>query len=88
VVLTAEQFDIGNVVRKVSEVADSALATTFDHHVIAGYRFIMRYYEEGYKIYMFGFSRGAFVARFLASMISHVGLLSKGLSPPGVQSSR
>ena len=38
----------------------------------------MRYYKEGDKIYMFGFSRGAFTARFLARMINTVGLLSEG----------
>ena len=57
---------------------DEGLGTTFDQHVIAGYRFAMRYYNEGDKIYMFGFSRGAFTARFLARMIARVGLLSKG----------
>ena len=29
-------------------------------------------------IYFFGFSRGAYVARFLAEMLDHVGLLSAG----------
>ena len=29
-------------------------------------------------IYFFGFSRGAYVARFLAEMLDHVGLLSQG----------
>lgn len=43
-----------------------------------GYRFVMRYYDEGDKIYMFGYSRGAFTARFLARMISTIGVLSKG----------
>ena len=38
----------------------------------------MRYHDEGDKIFMFGFSRGAFTARFLARMIATVGLLSKG----------
>jgi hypothetical protein len=57
---------------------DSGFATTFDAHVIAGYRFIMRYYKAGDKIYLFGFSRGAFTARFLARMIYRVGLLSEG----------
>lgn len=38
----------------------------------------MRYYGPGDRIYMFGFSRGAFTARFLARMIAHVGLLSMG----------
>ena len=38
----------------------------------------MRYYGMGDRIYIFGFSRGAFTARFLARMISAVGLLSMG----------
>lgn len=29
-------------------------------------------------IFIFGFSRGAYVARFLAEMLDHVGLLSQG----------
>lgn len=33
---------------------------------------------KGDKIYMFGFSRGAFTAKFLARMINTVGLLCKG----------
>lgn len=47
-------------------------------HVVAGYRFLMRYYNEGDKIYIFGFSRGAYTARFLAEMIYQIGLLSRG----------
>lgn len=38
----------------------------------------MRYYEPGDHIYIFGFSRGAYTARFLAEMIYNLGLLSKG----------
>ena len=34
--------------------------------------------HQGDKIYMFGFSRGAFTARFLARMVHTVGLLCKG----------
>lgn len=33
---------------------------------------------QGDKIYMFGFSRGAFTAKFLARMVNTVGLLCKG----------
>ncbi|KAI1178056.1 hypothetical protein F4777DRAFT_140787 [Nemania sp. FL0916] len=38
----------------------------------------MRFYNPGDEIYFFGFSRGAYVARFLAEMIDYVGLLSHG----------
>lgn len=68
----------GKFKQKISQTLDSGFATTFDSHVIAGYRFLMRYYGEGDRIYIFGFSRGAFTARFLARMISQVGLLSRG----------
>ncbi|CAI6341752.1 unnamed protein product [Periconia digitata] len=57
---------------------DSAVGTSFDEHVMGGYRFLMRYYNAGDEIYFFGFSRGAYTARFLAEMLDHVGLLSAG----------
>lgn len=38
----------------------------------------MRFYSPGDEIYIFGFSRGAYIARFLAEMLDHVGLLSHG----------
>ncbi len=68
----------GRFKRFVSQKVDEAVGTTFDSHVIAAYRFVMRYYDDGDKIYVFGFSRGAFTARFLARMIATIGLLSKG----------
>lgn len=62
---------------------DQGIGNTFDAHVMAGYRFLMKFYDtvsqyhsyrakyhfnlvanscnlKGAKIYMFGFSRGAF----------------------------
>lgn len=57
---------------------DAAVGTTVDEHVMAGYRFLMRYYQSGDDIYLFGFSRGAYIARFLAEMLDGVGLLSAG----------
>jgi uncharacterized protein (DUF2235 family) len=43
---------------------------------MGGYKFLMRYYLPGDAIFLFGFSRGAYTARFLAEMLDHVGLLS------------
>ncbi|KAI2464197.1 hypothetical protein F4781DRAFT_413754 [Annulohypoxylon bovei var. microspora] len=57
---------------------DSAVGSSFDHHVVGGYRFLMRFYQPGDEIYFFGFSRGAYVARFLAEMLDYIGLLSHG----------
>ncbi|KPM35161.1 hypothetical protein AK830_g11416 [Neonectria ditissima] len=68
----------GEMRSSISQTLDQGIGTTFDAHVIGGYRFLMRYYDSGDKIYMFGFSRGAFTAKFLARMINTVGLLCKG----------
>ncbi|KYK62026.1 hypothetical protein DCS_03171 [Drechmeria coniospora] len=68
----------GELRSSISKTVDQAFGTTFDAHVMAGYRFLMRYYDSGDKIYMFGFSRGAFAAKFLARMIFTVGLLCQG----------
>jgi uncharacterized protein (DUF2235 family) len=57
---------------------DLAIAWLLEDHVCAAYRFLMRYYEEGDRIYIFGFSRGAYEARVLAAMLNKTGLLGKG----------
>ncbi|KAF3762113.1 hypothetical protein M406DRAFT_65880 [Cryphonectria parasitica EP155] len=57
---------------------DQAIGVSFEDHVLAGYKFIMRHYEKDDHIYIFGFSRGAYTARFLAEMVHEIGLLSKG----------
>lgn len=57
---------------------DAALGTTFDEHVMDGYKFLMRFYSPGDSIYIFGFSRGAYVARLLAEMLDHIGMLEPG----------
>ena len=45
---------------------------------MGAYKFLMQAYNFGDDLYFFGFSRGAYVARFLAEMLDHVGLLSAG----------
>jgi uncharacterized protein (DUF2235 family) len=55
-----------------------AFGSNVGDHVMAGYKFLMRYYTAGDDIYLFGFSRGAYTARFLAEMLDHIGLLSSG----------
>ncbi|KAJ5242385.1 uncharacterized protein N7469_000712 [Penicillium citrinum] len=57
---------------------DAALGSSFDEHVLGGYKFLMRYYDPGDDIYFFGFSRGSYTARFLAEMLDFVGLLQPG----------
>lgn len=54
------------------------IGSSFDQHLMAGYKFLMRYYHQGDDIYIFGFSRGSYTARFLAEMLDMVGLLPAG----------
>ncbi|GES60940.1 hypothetical protein ATEIFO6365_0006040100 [Aspergillus terreus] len=73
--------DAGTIQRIKSaylKAKDSAVGSSFADHVMGGYKFLMRYYSPGDKIYFFGFSRGAYVARFLAEMLDYVGLLEMG----------
>ena len=58
-----------------SKTISQALGESFDQHVLGGYRFLMRHYRTDGNIYIFGFSRGAYTARFLAEMLDYAGLL-------------
>src|ERR1700761_4430665 len=57
---------------------DLAIAWLLSEHVTDAYRFLMRYYQEGDSIFIFGFSRGAYTARAVAAMLHKVGLLTQG----------
>jgi uncharacterized protein (DUF2235 family) len=54
------------------------LATGYglDDKVLHSYLFLVRNYEPGDQIYLFGFSRGAYTVRVLAGLIHKVGLIS------------
>jgi uncharacterized protein (DUF2235 family) len=53
------------------------LATGYglDDNVLAAYEFLVNTYEDGDRIYLFGFSRGAYTVRVLAGLIHKVGLI-------------
>ncbi|SMN21183.1 similar to Saccharomyces cerevisiae YEL023C Putative protein of unknown function [Maudiozyma saulgeensis] len=58
---------------------DAMFAFCLDNHITSAYLYLMHHYKPGDNIYMFGFSRGAFIGRVLAGMIERVGLLNEGL---------
>ena len=60
---------------KIRAVNEMATGKGVQINVNDAYRFLMDYYEPGDKLYLFGFSRGAFTARSLAGMLYKVGLL-------------
>ncbi|VBB88852.1 Conserved hypothetical protein [Yarrowia lipolytica] len=60
------------------KIVDIGIAWSLDAHIIAAYMFLMKHHCHGDRIYLYGFSRGAFTARILAGMLDRVGLLSPG----------
>lgn len=61
--------------RSVSKLFDSAMGLSIRHHFLKAYRFLAQHYEPGDRIYLFGFSRGAYTARAVAGAIRMFGLL-------------
>ncbi|KAJ8501620.1 hypothetical protein ONZ45_g12087 [Pleurotus djamor] len=57
---------------------DTAIAWNFERIIYAAYKWISENYEPGDRIFLFGFSRGAYQVRVIAGMIERVGLLHKG----------
>jgi uncharacterized protein (DUF2235 family) len=54
------------------------LATGYglDENVLSAYAFLVHNYQDGDRIFMFGFSRGAYTVRVLAGLIHKIGLIS------------
>ena len=61
-----------------SKVNGLAFGRGLAANVSDAYRYLMDNYADGDEIYLFGFSRGAFTARVLASLIHVFGLLCAG----------
>ncbi len=67
--------------RTFLKLLDLASATSIRDKVLEGYQFLIDNYEadgkDHSKIFMYGFSRGAFTARLLAALVHNFGLLTK-----------
>ncbi|KAJ8482638.1 hypothetical protein ONZ45_g14882 [Pleurotus djamor] len=57
---------------------DTAIAWNFERIIHAAYKWLSENYRRGDRIFLFGFSRGAYQVRVIAGMIERVGLLHKG----------
>lgn len=61
-----------------NDVADKALGGAFgvgvEKNILDGYDFLRKNYENGDKVYVFGFSRGAYTARSFVGFIDYVGI--------------
>ncbi len=63
---------------RLSRLLDGAIATSLGQNVIEAYDFLARRYEPGDRIYLFGFSRGAYTVRAMAGMLHMYGLTERG----------
>ncbi len=52
-----------------------ATGVGLDENILDAYSFLINNYEEGDKIYMFGFSRGAYTVTAIAGLLYQIGLL-------------
>jgi uncharacterized protein (DUF2235 family) len=68
----------GRIGRKWSRIKGLAFGSGLLEIVGDAYRYLMDNYADGDEIFLFGFSRGAFTARALASLIHVYGLLCAG----------
>lgn len=70
------------VFTKAAKVVTKGLGLAFGlgitQNIEDAYSFLMNYWEPGDRLFMFGFSRGAYTARAVAAMLHKVGLLDRG----------
>jgi uncharacterized protein (DUF2235 family) len=64
--------------KKVSQWVDLAFATSLKSKVGAAYAYLMSTWRPGDRVFLFGFSRGAYTVRVLAAMLHEIGLLPHG----------
>lgn len=70
---------LGRVVgRRFGILVGKAFGWGLQENLEDGYRYLMAQYRPGDRIYLFGFSRGAFQARALAGMLYRCGILQQG----------
>jgi uncharacterized protein (DUF2235 family) len=67
---------VGNAENKIQELIGGGFGSGLIKRIVRGYTFISRNYEAGDKIYIIGFSRGAYTARALGGLIASQGLLA------------
>lgn len=64
--------------RKWSRLKGLAFGAGFMANVSDAYRYLMNTYREGDRVFLFGFSRGAYTVRALAGLLHTCGLLCPG----------
>ena len=64
--------------RAWSRIEGLAFGVGFKANVLDAYRYLMETYSDGDRVYLIGFSRGAYTVRALAGLLDGYGLLCRG----------
>ena len=64
--------------RKLTKVLGLAFGRGLARNIGIAYEHLMTHYEDGDRIYLFGFSRGAYTVRALAALLHMFGLIRDG----------
>ena len=64
--------------KAITKILGLAFGYGLSKNLADAYAFLMQNYEPGDRIYIFGFSRGAYTARALAGLLGRIGLLDRG----------
>ncbi|MGJ7506800.1 DUF2235 domain-containing protein [Variovorax sp. GT1P44] len=66
---------VGDSQNGIRKLLGGVFGEGFIERIVRGYTFLSRNYEPGDRIYLTGFSRGAYTARALGGMVTRMGLL-------------
>ena len=76
-----DRYFAGVGTRPFEKVSGGAFGWGLFNQIKDAYRALIRVYDPGDKIFIFGFSRGAYSARSLAGMVLRCGVLRKDVDP-------
>ncbi|GAA3990715.1 DUF2235 domain-containing protein [Streptomyces plumbiresistens] len=68
----------GPLGHRLSRLSGLAFGTGLRANLAEAYTYLMRHWEPGDRVYVFGFSRGAYTARALVGMLNKPGLMRPG----------
>lgn len=73
---------VGTEGSKLKRMVDGGIGRGLDQNIQSAYNWLCAHYQPGDRIFLFGFSRGAYTVRSLGGFILRVGLLDlSGLTP-------
>ena len=67
--------------RKLTKLLGMAIGYGLANDIRDAYTFIMNNFQEGDRLFLFGFSRGAYTVRAVASLLHKYGLIRRGNEP-------